>query len=194
MMQHKELAESVLCFLKTLPQVKQCGLYGSLAENCADEYSDIDIQADVSGTDNGSFALALPRLLSRKFPIIFYDFAPSLAPEQYVVTLALDARSPFMLVDLSSTADPHCANVSKQALRALNNRYDHVLKLFSANLKHFIRGADCSADIFKMQAKLFSPGECTFHEDEALKKVYRWLKENAPERRRPYVASFARYL
>lgn len=44
-------AETVMNILNSLPQVKYCKLYGSLANGTYDELSDIDNEIDVSGHD-----------------------------------------------------------------------------------------------------------------------------------------------
>lgn len=76
---HKIFADEVCSFLEELPEVNSCHLYGSLSDDSHDEYSDIDIEIDVSGIDNGVFATKLPDILSENFNVIFYDYAPSLA-------------------------------------------------------------------------------------------------------------------
>ena len=190
----EEFAEDICNYLITLPQVKQCCLYGSLSNNCFDKYSDIDVEIDVSGIDNGKFIMEIPRLLSNKYNVIFYDYAPSLVPEKYVVSIAINEQNPFMIVDISCIADPHCESVLKQDLLKLNNLYDHTLKLFSANLKHYIRGEDCYIAIQKMYKKLFPLDASFCSEDEMLNKVYNWIKENAEERHMTYIKSYEKYI
>ena len=62
----KESAENICDYLKTLPQVKRCALSGSLCRGNFDKYSDIDIEIDVSGTDNGQFAMETTYLSGAK--------------------------------------------------------------------------------------------------------------------------------
>ena len=157
----KESAENICDYLKTLPQVKRCALSGSLCRGNFDKYSDIDIEIDVSGTDNGQFVMEIPDLLSNKFQVIYYDYAAGLAPDKYVVSIAIDEDNPFMLADICCCAAPHCTSVSKQDLNRINNKFDHILKLFTINLKHYIRGADCCKDIQKMYKKLFDDSVCS---------------------------------
>ena len=54
-----------------------------------DEDSDIDIKIDVSGTDNGFFIQKLPELFAGECEIVFYDYAPSLAPEKHILSIAI---------------------------------------------------------------------------------------------------------
>ena len=66
-------AENVRSFLLNQPEVRAVTLCGSIARGNADCYSDIDLEADVSGTDNGAFLLQLPERLTETYPVIFYD-------------------------------------------------------------------------------------------------------------------------
>ena len=157
------------------------------------KYSDIDIEIDVSGTDNSRFVTKIPGLLSRKYDVIFYDYAPSLAPEKYLVSVALNDENPFMLVDIACTAVPHCTNVSKQELAALNHPYDHTLKLFTANLKHYLRGDVCCCDIQKMYRRI-SEKESLPGEKQMLQAVMKWLQEKAEPRHKNLLKRFTDFI
>ena len=151
---HHQKSQEIMEILRQLPGIHSCRLYGSLADGTGDRFSDIDIELDVSGCDNGKFLLTLPVLLRQKMEIVYADYAPSLAPDKYVVSLAIDRENPFLLLDLQCTATPHCTSVTKQLLSAQNNEVTHTLKLWTANLKHFLRGNDCQADILRMAQKI----------------------------------------
>lgn len=157
------------------------------------KYSDIDIEIDVSGTDNSRFVTKIPGLLSQKYDVIFYDYAPSLAPEKYLVSVALNDENPFMLVDIACTAVPHCTNVSKQELAALNHPYDHTLKLFTANLKHYLRGDVCCCDIQKMYRRI-SEKESLPGEKQMLQAVMKWLQEKAEPRHKNLLKRFTDFI
>ena len=189
----KRLAEEYTAFLQSIPAVKATKIVGSLEKGTADEYSDIDIEVDVSGSDNGRFLLELPGLLGEKYAIVYYDYAPSLAPEKYVITIALDVKNPFGYVDISCVATPFHNTVTAEELRSLNNLYDHTLMVFAANLKHYLRGAECYGDILKMYGRIFQKQSDTLSEEAMLKQVYAWLKENGEERHKEYLAGFENY-
>lgn len=176
-----EKAKELMQLLNALPQVHSCTLYGSLAANGGDALSDIDIALDVSGCDNGAFALVLPQLLGEKLPVLYSDYAPSLAPEKYVVSVALDENDPFLIVDLCCTATPHCTAVTRQQLNERNDRCTHILKLWIANLKHFARGVDNRTDILHMTKKL-GLGMQNQSSAELLGETLQWLEKNAPSR------------
>ena len=102
-----DYANELCSFLASIPEIKHCFLYGSLSKGTDDEYSDIDIEIDVSGIDNGMFLTKVSNILSQKYQVVFIDYAPSLAPEKYVVSAAISTFNPFMVVDICCVANPH---------------------------------------------------------------------------------------
>mgnify|MGYP000895430975 CR=1 FL=1 len=178
-------ANEIMRFLNNLPQVKACELYGSCANGNADKYSDVDIKVDVSGSDNGAFMLSLPEIIVQKSPLLWYDYAPSLAPEQYVVSIAIDENNPFCVVDFKCVATPHIDSIQKGDLN--NDTYTHLIKLWIANCKHFIRGADCSADIQKMGRRTIGKDCERMTDSEILEKILCRLENNATELTKIYI-------
>ena len=189
-----EFAKDIFEFLNGLPEVKSCKIVGSLNNGNNDEFSDLDLVIDVSGIDNGVFLTKLPKLFEEKYDVIFHDYTPSLAPDKYIVSIAINKTNPFMIVDVSCVAIPHCDSVSKQDLASLNNKYDHTLKLFVANLKHLLRGMDCYDDIYKMYSRIFGRNLEAYDEEWMMQEVYGWLQENAESRHEEYLALFEGYL
>lgn len=190
----KEFAKDIFEFLNDIPEVKSCKIVGSLSAGNNDEFSDLDLVIDVSGIDNGVFLTKLPKLFEEKYDVIFYDYTPSLAPDKYIVSIAINKTNPFMIVDVSCVATPHFDSVSKQELASLNNKYDHTLKLFVANLKHLLRGMDCYDDIYKMYSRIFRRDLEAYDEEWMMQEVYGWLQENAESRHEEYLALFEGYL
>ena len=186
------LAQELKDLFGQRPEVRSVSLYGSIVKGKADSYSDIDIKLDVSGYDNGRFLLGVPKLLSEKYRVLFSDYAPSLAPEQYVVSCALSEENPFLIVDVNCAAEPHVASVAKADLK--NDPVIHVLKLWVANMKHFIRGQECYRDICKMHRKSVGDGLPVGQELLMLRQTLDWLEARVPERLLGYVKSCRRVL
>ena len=185
--------DGLSAFLCSHPSVRSAALYGSLAEGREDMYSDIDLALDVSGTDNGQFLLTLPAYLQEKYPVLYMDFAPSLAQEKYILTAAVYPEEPFLLLDISVIAEPHFRTVTKEMLSSRNDLYSHTLKVFSANLKHYLRGMDCAADIRKMFGRLPGLPE-TDSPAGMLLETHRWLSQNGTPVLRTYAERFTPFL
>lgn len=192
-----EAADAICGVLRSLPEVKGCRLYGSISRGSQDRYSDIDVEIDVSGVDNGVYLTRLPILLSEWFEVIYTDFAPSLAPGKYIVSAALSRTNPFLLLDIACMAEPHCTTVGKSELSALNDPYTHMMKLFSANVKHYLRaqgGEERVRSVQKMYGRACPGDLCPADEAAMLRSVYHWLLENADEKYRDYVEAFPSYV
>lgn len=194
----KHRADEVMAHLTALPQVQKVTLYGSVAAGTYDVLSDIDIEVDVSGYDNGRFALDLPALLSGRLPILYADYAPSLAPDKYIVTLSIDEQNPFLTVDLDCVAVPHCSNVLRQELSSRNTLPTHTLKVWTANLKHFCRGIPCRRDIERMAGRLGIEDIPHKSELTILGEVLHWLEVHSNAELGTYLQScrahYAAYL
>lgn len=184
----KDKAKEIIKILNEVPAVKNCKIYGSLFSNTCDELSDIDIEVDVSGTDNGQFMLSLVEFLKDKVKIYYSDYAPSLIPDAYIVSVAIDETNPFLVVDLRCSASPHCTTVTREEVAGLNNKFSHILKLWTANLKHFARKVDCFGDIVRMSTKINID---TYGKDEKqlLHETLLWLENNAQDNLLNFVKS-----
>lgn len=189
----RDKADEIISVLNEVPAIKKCSIYGSLATDTYDELSDIDIEIDVSGYDNGQFMIELVEMLSDKLDIYYYDYAPSLVPEQYIVSIAIDKDNPFLIVDLCCYADPHCTTVTKQQVLGKNEKYSHILKVWTANLKHWVRGSECYDDIVRMAKKLSIKDIDSKDETELLDETLCWLEENVENALNEFIESCRRH-
>ena len=174
-------AEQIIKIVNSLPNVKGCTVYGSITNGTYDELSDIDLQVDVSGVDNGQFMLNLVDMLQGKIDIVYSDYAPSLIPDYYIVSVAIDKNNPFLIVDFRCVATPHKTTVQKEFVKKLNDKYSHILKLWTANLKHFARKKDCRDDIVAMAQKIDINVQKQ-SEKELLYLTLTWLKDNVSDK------------
>ena len=175
----KEKANEIMSLLGKLPGVKKCTLCGSIAKGNYDDLSDIDIEVDVSGYDNGLFVLNITELLKDKLDVYYADYAPSLVPSKYIVSLAIDKDNPFLILDFCIVANPHYTTVTKEEVMSKNKKYTHILKLLTINLKHYIRGNECREDILKMAKKIGIEDAEDKKETELLSETLSYLEANA---------------
>lgn len=182
-------AAEITAILDEITEIKHCAIYGSLATDTYDDLSDIDINIDVSGSDNGQFMIRLVEMLAKKLRIYYYDYAPSLIPDKYIVSVAIDEYNPFLIVDLQCSAQPHCTTVTKQQVIQMNNEFSHMLKLWTANLKHYARGAECYDDIIRMARKLKFVDIDTKDEIELLEETLCWLECNVSDELSTFITS-----
>ena len=186
-----EISNSIRSYFISLPEVQHCTIYGSVANNTCDDYSDIDIELDVSGCDNSLFVLKVPEILGRLYPVIFFDYAPSLMPDNYVVSNAISSDNPFLMVDIKCVATPHFTTVSKSDFPY--DRVDHTLKVFVANLKHSIRGVDCFNDIARMHKRVCRQSDLLAPE-KMMENVFTWLEDNIDNTHQKFLDSLRNFL
>ena len=189
MMNHFEVAKNICEHFEKLPDVKKCRIYGSLNNGNYDEFSDIGIEIDVSGSNNGEFLKCVPGILNELYHVIFSDYAPSLLPDEYVVSCAISTDNPFLIVDIKCIAKPHIKSVTKQDIP--NNKNNHILKLWVANTKHYLRGKDCENDIKRMYKKVF--GDSEKNPKDMLIDVLEHLKLNCSGELIEYINSCEKY-
>lgn len=182
-------ANKIITLLNKIPVVRKCSIYGSLATNTYDELSDIDIEIDVSGYDNGQFMIELVEMLKDKLHIYYFDYAPSLVPDKYIVSIAIDKDNPFLIVDLCCCAEPHYTTVTKQQVLGKNEKCAHILKVWTTNLKHYVRGSECYDDIVRMAKKIAVEDINTKDEIEILDETLCWLEDNVENELDEFVES-----
>jgi len=185
-------AEKIMEILNEMPEVKGCELYGSLCSGTYDELSDIDINIDVSGYDNGIFMLSLAERLGKTISVYYSDYAPSLVPEKYIVSVALDEDHPTLVADLCCAANTHCTTVTKQQVREQNDAFAHMLKLWTANWKHHVRNMDCRGDILRMAEKIKIADAYAKSDEQILEETLEWIEANCPEKMKRFVTSCRR--
>ena len=196
------IANEIITYLQTIPEVNGCTVYGSLSNGKFDKLSDIDIQVDVSGSDNSIFVTKLPELIQKQFPVVYFDYAPSLIPEQYIVSIAVDEENPFCIVDLKCAATPHIMTLQKNDF--MLDKFVHTLKLWTANCKHLLRGKDCikdnkvgdvnvnSVNIIKMGKRIIGTAAEAMTDNEIMEATLNWLENNCTNATQRYVKSLRR--
>ena len=135
-----EIAADVTRVFSGLPEVAEVALRGSLANQTADEYSDIDIGIDVSGHSNAAFAKSVAEHMEAAFDLHFSDWATSLLPSEYVQSFFIKGLPVFWNVDVQVTADPHHATLTGEDVE--RDPLAGFLKVWAANTKYLLRGTD----------------------------------------------------
>ncbi|WP_433745943.1 hypothetical protein [Falsibacillus pallidus] len=149
-----EIANDIIRMFNRDQKVSKAFLRGSISRpEEMDKYSDIDIGVDVSGHDNGEFARSIPSMMEKNFNVLFFDWSPSLLPDDYVITFVLKDVPIFWIVDIQVFASPHHPSLREVSV----NKYHHLLKLWILNLKYWIReDEDAVKNIERLARKTFS--------------------------------------
>ena len=184
-----EIAKNICAQFEKKREVNFCKIYGSLSRGDYDEYSDIDIEVVVSGYDNSKFLKLAPGILNEIYPVVFSDYATSLMPYEYIVSCAISKENPFLIVDIKCSAVEHSVSVAKHGF--VNDKNTHILKLWVANTKHYLRGMDCESDINRMYKKVFGHSGKTAK--DMLLDTLEYLKDNCNSALYEYITSCEKY-
>lgn len=140
MILQKQKANEIIQFLSEQEFTKSCKLHGSLGRVKYDHFSDIDLQLDVSGYDNGKILLMLPYIIGKEFPIVYTAFAPKFAPDLYLVSFAFLNYDIFHFIDIECIATPHNSSVTKDEIVKVTDFTGLYVKLLIGCLKKHLRG------------------------------------------------------
>jgi len=163
-----KLANNLIQILKSLDEVNEVYLKGSIANGQMDEYSDIDIAVDVSGYDNGKFAQKLPEIIEYHLPLLFYDWAPSLIPDSYVQSFFISGTSPFAFIDIECKATPHIYSVTQ----VTNDYLGHNIKLWIQIAKYFLRDSlNSTEQIHRLASKVLINSQWSNDTAELMKMI-----------------------
>ena len=101
------------------------------------------------------------------------------------MSCAISKDNPFLIVDIKCSAVPHIMSISKRDI--VNDKNTHILKLWVANAKHYLRGIDCESDINRMYKKVLGYSGKTAK--DMLLGALEYLKENCNPALYEYIAS-----
>ena len=133
-----EIAKRIMQLFEGVDGVKNVFLSGSISKGVYDEYSDIDIGVDVSGSDNARFTQTIISVLRDNLDTHFHDWATSLLPEKYVIAFYLKRAPLFWYVDITSIATPHVPTLTRDCIT--NDPLAHFIKLWTIHAKYVLRG------------------------------------------------------
>jgi predicted nucleotidyltransferase len=143
----QKIVHDLIEYLQAQRGIHSCAIHGSLSGDMGDEYSDIDLQVDVSGHDNGKMVLMLPYIVQQRFPLAYIAFAPKFAPDLYVVSFAFPQTSIFHFIDIECLATPHVPSLQKDEVRHITNWTSLYTKLLIGCLKKYLRQQDCTGEL-----------------------------------------------
>jgi len=156
--------------------IENIKLVGSISENKSDEYSDIDIELkDNKRSPVENITIAL-NILSEKYDVLFSDWAKSLLPEKYVLSVFLKQENIFSHIDLSCYQDINFPDVTRDQLP--QDKVYHIFKLWICNAKQEIRKSHERNLIDSLYSKFFELNDSTPN-SKKFEKVLDWLHKNS---------------
>lgn len=122
-----ELISVVKAFVEKIKFVSRVEVVGSYKDRRADEYSNVDLLVDVKEKTADKALLAVTAILKEDFKPLWSDFAKSLAPEKFLVSMYFETENSFRYFDIGiSNRDM----ISYDPGEFKNDKYTHLMKLW----------------------------------------------------------------
>ena len=137
MANQKQIAKDVVQILSASGKFESIILDGSLKLDSWDEISDIDIVVEEKRRSTFENVMAALDEIRKQKEIVFYDWAKSLLPEKYLLSIYLKGIPVFWFVDIACYKDSRYRDISKEEIP--QDYAEHLLKLWICNIKHEIR-------------------------------------------------------
>lgn len=155
-MQDQSKIASVALDLLGRAQFRHIELVGSVAAKCHDPLSDVDILIrDHSRSPRANVEIA-SQLLQSHFGHLLSDWATSLLPHKYLISLFLPGFPLYWHIDIGCYADPDYPDLNREEVVVDSN--SHLAKLLIINAKHYIRGDQTQLRIDDLYRKAIPHG------------------------------------
>jgi len=153
--------------LKTLDFITDVSETGSRIKGCADRYSDIDLIVNVQKIRPNAALLEITEFMNMAYSPLWFDYANSLMPSKFLVSMFIDCENPFCFLDIGI--------FNKEALayypeKFKNDKWVHLTKLWIMNFKYYLRKDKCFPRRFRSMME--QAGISGFnHESEGFEKL-----------------------
>jgi hypothetical protein len=183
-----ELARRIVVLLREDPRVTEVRLYGSMAEDRADRYSDIDLVAHVRGVSDRELAEALPGLIDPIGPRMVDGWGLGFLPDTYIRTFYFSDYPLFWHVDIGCLSDTH---VDRSDIKAAYH-WPQIFKIWIDVVKDLLRGEDRVEYLAAMIARWADLSTIRGTPEQRLSQFLDLSAERARSRGAPYEAFYER--
>lgn len=138
---------SEICIkLKSLDFVTNVQEIGSRCEGHADFYSDIDLVVSIQDIKPDAALLKITEFMTKTYGPLWVDYANSLMPKKFLVSMFIDCDNPFCFCDIGIYND-EILDYNPQNFE--NDKWVHLTKLWIMNFKYYLRKDICFLQRFE---------------------------------------------
>jgi predicted nucleotidyltransferase len=130
------LVNKIIRAISDLEFVHTVKIVGSLNEENNDLYSDIDLEVSIKHLSSDKALLIICELLTEKFSPLWSDYANSLVPNKFLVSMFFENENPFRFIDIG-IVNNGVHSIDKD--RFQNDIWIHLTKLWIMNFKLYLR-------------------------------------------------------
>jgi len=132
--------------LKALDFVTDVQEIGSRSEGHADCYSDIDLVVNIQDAKPDIALLRITEFMKMTYSPLWVDYANSLMPSKFLVSMFIDCENPFRFLDVG-IYNHEAINCDPK--RFENDKWVHLTKLWIMNFKYYLRRDHCFPQRFE---------------------------------------------
>ena len=140
-----DLASKVIALLEQDARVAGVEYYGSIANDTADYFSDVDLRVRVRDVSDREFAEALPELVQPIGSLLIAGWGLSALPDDYVRTFYFDDYPLFWHIDIACESAVH---VDGSDIRGAYH-WEQMFKIWIDVVSKLLRGEDATHYIEK---------------------------------------------
>lgn len=132
----ENLIDEICSQLKTFDFVTDVQQIGSRQECHADEYSDVDLVVNIQDITPDIALLKITGFMEKAYSPLWIDYANSLMPEKFLVSMFIDCENPFCFFDIGIYNNQA---ISYDQRKFENDEWVHLAKLWIMNFKYYLR-------------------------------------------------------
>ncbi|WP_322905949.1 hypothetical protein [Paenibacillus campi] len=133
------LTRQLLQHLNDCEWITDVKLVGSHTTGMSDRFSDIDLLLSIRHMNPATALWQTFESIQTSFSTLWHDFANSLMPDKFLVSLFIDGDNPFAFYDIGIMNDR--AYSTYNCALFVNDPWVHLLKLWVMNFKYGMRHA-----------------------------------------------------
>lgn len=133
------LTEQLIDHLKGLAFITRIDVIGSRVEQTSDVYSDVDLLLTIKDSTPDNALYEVTESVKAKFQPAWYDFANSLMPDKFLISIFIGGDNPFTFYDIGILNSDRNLVYDKTLFE--NDHSIHLMKLWVMNYKYMMRGA-----------------------------------------------------
>lgn len=151
---------NIINTINTINFVSDVKISGSLHNSTNDHFSDIDLTVSINSITADKALLQITETLEHEYKPLWKDFARSLMPQKFLVSMFFNCDNPFSFIDIGIFNNSN--DFSFDSNLFTNDKWIHLTKLWIMNFKYFIRKSDNFQERF---TRMMSKANITYYKN-----------------------------
>lgn len=153
---------NIINTINTINFVSDVKISGSLHNSTNDHFSDIDLTVSIKNIPADKALLQITETLEHEYKPLWKDFARSLMPQKFLVSMFFNCDNPFSFIDIGIFNNSNDFSFDPNLFT--NDKWIHLTKLWIMNFKYFIRRSDNFQERF---TRMMSKANITYYKNHS---------------------------